>query len=76
MNELNPLTCPLCAEPNHCGFAQGLTDCWCRHVQIPIRRLMQIPPAFINKACICQTCAMAPLQNRSPLPHSHPRTSA
>jgi hypothetical protein len=75
MNELNPLTCPLCAKPNHCGFAQGAKDCWCRHVEIQIRRLMQIPPDSINKTCICQTCATAPLQTSSPLLAEHPHTS-
>jgi hypothetical protein len=62
LNEINPSKCPLCGQSNHCTLVHGEQDCWCRHVQIPVRHLMQIPLTHIGKACICQKCARAPLQ--------------
>jgi hypothetical protein len=65
VDEINPLKCPLCGQPNHCAISEGADDCWCRHIQIPIRHLMRIPPTHIGKACVCQMCAAAPLQINS-----------
>jgi hypothetical protein len=64
MKEINPSECPLCQQPNHCALIKSAKDCWCLHVQIPVRRLMQIPPSHIGKACLCQACATAPLQSK------------
>ncbi|MGO8697054.1 MAG: cysteine-rich CWC family protein [Limisphaerales bacterium] len=81
VNEINPLQCPLCGQPNQCALVQGANDCWCKHIQIPIRHLMQIPSPHIGNACICQKCAMAPLQNSSRhslniRPHPHTMLTA
>ncbi len=64
VNEINPLKCPLCGQPNHCALPPGANDCWCKHIQIPIRHLIRIPSTHIGKACICQTCATTPLQSK------------
>jgi hypothetical protein len=63
VDEINPLKCPLCGQPNHCALARDAKDCWCKHIQIPIRHLIRIPPTHIGKACICQTCATTPLRS-------------
>ncbi len=58
-----PARCPLCGKANECAMeverACGAPQppCWCTRVDFSAELLERIPPAFRNKACVCEACA-------------------
>lgn len=60
MPELDPLHCPLCNRPNHCGQADPTSrdqPCWCFAVGIDPQALERIPEAARGRQCLCPACA-------------------
>lgn len=56
--------CPLCHGSNRCAMAEtgdpaACDDCWCRTVTIPNALLETVPTAAKSRACICQACCNA-----------------
>ncbi|MDB0047818.1 cysteine-rich CWC family protein [Burkholderiaceae bacterium] len=63
MHTIDPCQCPLCGQANQCQMAAQKADspspvsaCWCVQAVFPPTLLAQVPPAYANKACICQAC--------------------
>ena len=52
--------CPICGNPNNCGYENGLTHegCWCEKIKVPKELREQIPAEVRGKACICKKCIM------------------
>ncbi|MGY8903592.1 MAG: cysteine-rich CWC family protein [Burkholderiales bacterium] len=56
--------CPLCAQPNACAVAASgrfNVECWCTQAAFSADLLAQVPPQLRDKACICASCAAAPI---------------
>jgi len=61
--DVDPARCPLCGQPTACAIAAGATrceDCWCGAVCIAPATLAAIPPAAVERACVCRACATTP----------------
>ena len=43
--EVNKSICPICGNPNNCGYENGLTHegCWCEKIKVPKELREQIP---------------------------------
>jgi hypothetical protein len=60
---LDTQSCPICGKPNQCAAEvekrTGVTQppCWCTQVDFNAALLTRIPPAAVNKACVCHHCA-------------------
>ena len=48
--------CPLCGESNACGVASGADTCWCFSAKVPADVRERVPPASLDRACICERC--------------------
>ena len=44
--------CPICGNPNNCGYENGLTHegCWCEKIKVPKELREQIPAELRGKA--------------------------
>jgi hypothetical protein len=52
--------CPLCGGSNQCAPASTGTldaECWCTKATISREALARVPPALVDKACLCPRCA-------------------
>ncbi|MCE9679259.1 cysteine-rich CWC family protein [Shewanella sp. AS1] len=58
---MNPSTCPLCQQPNHCALSHNrdVQTCWCyQQVFVSKSSAVQQHAALKDvQHCICQRCA-------------------
>jgi hypothetical protein len=62
---VDPARCPLCGEANDCQIAAGRATCWCFDSPVPPDVLACVPPEAQGVACVCQTCASEPSDERT-----------
>lgn len=56
----DPTRCPLCGQSNRCTQADPALQgqpCWCFSTAIDRTALERIPPALVDRACLCPRCA-------------------
>jgi len=61
--QIDATRCPLCGEPNRCAMeleratGQSQPPCWCMQAGFGNAPLASLPPAVLDRACLCARCA-------------------
>ncbi|MHC5064858.1 MAG: cysteine-rich CWC family protein [Planctomycetota bacterium] len=49
--------CPVCAQSNSCGMAEGKSSCWCQVTSFSPELIEFLATQGIDDRCLCARCA-------------------